>query len=95
MREGLSSRALKGGGSYFPVELTSPGYLGAPFSNPRIQSAAAPRVQSSRGRGDHRAWVRQSGATILLNHVGKDLRNLGAPPPQEYPYPGALHPRRL
>ena len=33
-------------------------------------------MQSPRGWGDYRACLRHSAATILVNHVGKDLREM-------------------
>ena len=38
------------------------------------EPAAAGRLQSPRGGGDHGAWVTAQCGTILLNQVGKDLR---------------------
>jgi integrase len=40
--------------------------------------------------------LRHSAATILLNHLGKDLREIpGTRPPQEYPDHRAVYPCRL
>jgi integrase len=60
-----------------------------------VQLAAAGSVQSCWGGEITAQGLRHSAATILLNHVGKDLRNPAAAPPQEYSHHRALYPRRL
>jgi hypothetical protein len=64
---------------------------------PGIQFAIASGMHGTRGGGDHTAHgLCHSAATILLNHVGKDLREI-----QEllrhkkYSHHCALYPRRL
>jgi site-specific recombinase XerD len=54
------------------------GYSGAPFSNRRPTFDCAPRA-ARLGRGRLlRTDLRHSAATILLNHAGKDLREIQA-----------------
>jgi hypothetical protein len=63
---------------------------------PGVQFAAAGRLQSARGRGDHRAWVAPLRCHDPPQPGGKGFaEDPRAPPPQEYPHHGALHPRRL
>ena len=85
-----------GGIAFAGSQFVFAGYSGAPFSNRafNLRLRAACRAL---GVGEITAHgLRHSAATILLNHVGKDLAgNPGAPPPQEYPHHRALHPRRL
>ena len=70
------------------------GYSDEPFSNrafnPRLRAACR-----AIGVGEITAHgLRHSAATILLNHVGKDLREIQELL-RQYPHDRALHPRRL
>ena len=89
LQEKIKGRRIlaPGGIAFAASQFVFAGYSGAPFSNRafNLRLRAACRAL---GVGEITAHgLRHSAATILLNHVGKDLRNLGAPPPQEYPYP--------
>jgi site-specific recombinase XerC len=77
--EGFKGRRIMapGGIAFAASQLVFAGYSGAPFSNRGVQPAAALRLQSDWGGGDYspRATAFRA-ATILLNHMGKDLREI-------------------
>jgi site-specific recombinase XerC len=50
--------------------------LGRAVLESRVQPAAASGLQGDWGGGDHSHGLHHSAATILLNHVGKDLREI-------------------
>ena len=50
-------------------------YSAQPFSNGRSTCGSAPLAEG-RGGGDYAHGLRHSAATILLNYVGKDLRDI-------------------
>jgi integrase len=70
-------RILRPGGIAFAAsQFIFAGYSGGSVLQPRVQFAAAGGVQSVRGGEITSHGLRHSAATILLNQVGKDLREI-------------------
>jgi integrase len=84
-----------GGINFAASQFVFAGYSGEPFSNRPFNLHRA--ACGALGVGEITAHgLRHSAATILLNHVGTDLREIQEfLRPQEYPHQRALHARWL